>query len=522
MSGPDPVIIVGAGPAGTSAALALVERGIPVRVLEAGTAAVKLPPAGNYLDLRFRDPEQWLWQIGASGEALQAQATASPKLRVPGLRPIFQGYAESNRLKPEPGFHLVGALAPGGLSNAWGCGVASFDNDELGPLASERAAMQASYSRVATRMGISGANDDCLRDVVGLDAYAGPALPLDSLHQRLWDRRGRVERMDGFALGRSRVAVLGEPRSDRAACDLSGSCLWGCANKATWSAALDVATLRRHPLARVESGMHVQALNPDGDGGWWVDADSAAGPQRFHGRNVLLAAGTIASTRLALVALPDPPRRIRLQSNPMAAFLLWLPGALGTARTPSFGLAQLSFTASTPDDGPAFGNTFSTCGLPVGEFLAHLPTSRRAGLPLLRGLLPSTVVGNVFLPGELSEHSVGLNADGSLGIEGGASSRLPEAVASVRRTLAVGFRRLGAWMLPGSFVVGATGADLHYASTLPIRIRPARHECDLDGQIAGLPGVYAVDGASLPLLPAKAHTLTLMANADRIARKLQA
>jgi hypothetical protein len=42
----------------------------------------------------------------------------------------------------------------------------------------------------------------------------------------------------------------------------------------------------------------------------------------------------------------------------------------------------------------------------------------------------------------------------------------------------------------------------------------------MDGQIAGLPGIYAVDGASLPLLPAKAHTLTVMANADRIARGL--
>ena len=33
-------------------------------------------------------------------------------------------------------------------------------------------------------------------------------------------------------------------------------------------------------------------------------------------------------------------------------------------------------------------------------------------------------------------------------------------------------------------------------------------------------GLYVVDGAALTRLPAKAHTLTIMANADRIARKL--
>lgn len=75
-------------------------------------------------------------------------------------------------------------------------------------------------------------------------------------------------------------------------------------------------------------------------------------------------------------------------------------------------------------------------------------------------------------------------------------------------------------MLPGSFVAGAPGADLHYAGTLPMRTHPMAHECHSTGEIAGLPGVYAIDGASLTLLPAKPHTLTIMANADRIASGL--
>ena len=43
---------------------------------------------------------------------------------------------------------------------------------------------------------------------------------------------------------------------------------------------------------------------------------------------------------------------------------------------------------------------------------------------------------------------------------------------------------------------------------------------DLCGGLNTLPGVHAVDGAVLSDLPAKHCTLTIMANADRIARRL--
>lgn len=519
---PSPVVIVGSGPAGTSVALALVERGIPVLILEAGTRGIDLPPDGSYLDLRFNDSAQWQWMFGRAGEAMRASANASPKLRIPGLQPIFADYSVANHMRPSADFGLVGALAPGGLSNAWGCGVAAFERDELGVLVSEHAAMKTSYARVATRMGISGASDDPLQAMLGIDAYSSPALPLDDLHAHLWARRNRLDspRHAHFILGRARVAALSTARENRDACDLSGMCLWGCSRRSTWSAAHDLAALRAHPLAKLELGVRVQSLGRDRDGHWLVEADTAEGHRSFHARKVLLAAGTLASTRLVLATLPAAPSVLKLQSNPMAAFLVWIPTALGQPRSRSFGLAQLSFNVAASDAGSAFGNLFSTAGLPVSEFAAHLPMSRRAAIPLLRGLLSSTVVGNVFLPGSLSAHEVSLQGDHSLQIKGGRHGGLDEALRVAKQRISLGLRALGGWMIPGSFVAGASGADLHYACTLPMRERPAPHECTIDGEVAGLSGVYVVDGASLPLLPAKAHTLTIMANADRIGRRL--
>lgn len=522
MTAPDDILIIGAGPAGTSAALALAGSGLRVRVLDAGPAGgapVTLPPDRDYLEMRRDDAAQWRWQLGEDFAALRAVAGSSPKLRVPGLMRLFEGYARVNRIEGMDGFQVVGALAAGGLSSAWGCGVAAFDADELAPLTGSRlAAMQASYARVALRMGLSGASADELAPLLGVDAWAAPALPADALHARLAaaHRQGQAD----FRLGRARMAVLATASDDpvRQPCDLRGLCLWGCPRHSTWSAALDLPAIRRAGIA-IEQGVQVQALVSDGEG-WRAEGDAAGAPVQFRASRILLAAGTLASTRLVLTALPSPPAEVALQSNPTAAFLALCPSRLGAGPEQAFGLAQLSFAALAAEVAPAWGNLFSTAGLPVSEFLGYLPMSRRAGLPLLRALLPACTVGNLFLPGSLSAHRVNLGPGGELRIRGGFADGMAARMASARHSVSRGLRRAGAWMLPGSFVPALPGADLHYASTLPMRSVPRAHETGCNGEVAGLPGVFVVDGASLPGLPAKAHTLTIMANADRIAGAL--
>ena len=82
-------------------------------------------------------------------------------------------------------------------------------------------------------------------------------------------------------------------------------------------------------------------------------------------------------------------------------------------------------------------------------------------------------------------------------------------------------RRYGTFVIRSSSLA-LPGADVHYAGTVPMRCAPAAHECDGQGAVAGLPGVYVADGTALPHVSAKAHTLTIMANADRVARHIAA
>ncbi|MBC7601457.1 MAG: GMC family oxidoreductase [Ramlibacter sp.] len=514
------VIIVGSGPAGVSAAFPLVEAGLQVLMVDGGLMPEVPPPPGQYLDLRRTDEHQVSWMVGDDFHALRNSAAISPKLRAPGHSHVFEGFASANRIDAHD-FIGVGSLARGGLSNAWGCGVARLSAQEMADFPFDASLMDASYEAVSRRIGLSGAAHDDLTDYFGVDAWCDEPITIDDLQSRLLDRYVRRRESiapTGVRLGRSRIAVLSRDRGTRRACDLSGTCLWGCHRGALYSSLHELDALQRHDNFHLRSGFVVEHVIRDGDC-VTIQGGDASGPAQYRARRVLLGAGILASTRLALEAI-DHHEPVAMQSSPTAAFLLWLPAALGRAHVPAFGLGQLSFTLALERDVTGFGSLFSTTGIPLAEFSRHMPLARRFGIDVLSNLLSSCVIGNVFLPGYLTNAQVTLDASGALKIEGRHADEVKALMRDAHGRAGRAFRKLGAHILPGSFTVGAPGSDIHYAATLPMRADPRAGETDAFGEVAGAPGLHAIDSASLPSVTEKSHTLTLMANADRIARRV--
>ena len=515
------VIIVGSGPAGVSAAFPLVESGLTVLMVDGGHHATLVPPEQAFLEAREQDVNQWKWMIGKDFHALKNRDAVSPKLRVPVHGYVFEDFGTVNRIEPE-GFVTVGSLAPGGLSSAWGCGVARLSEAELSEFPIHGSDIGQSYESVAKRIGISGRQDDDLSEYFGLDACSQPPIKMDALHTYLYSRYQKNQAslgQLGFRLGRSRVAVLSEGHAGRMACDLLENCLWGCHRRAMYSAADELPSLKQYENFHYESGFVVAEIVRN-ENGWSIEGQRGSqGGASLSARKVMLAAGTLASTRFALQAL-KLTRPVPLLSCPTAAFLLWLPRLTGCQRTRAFGLGQLSYAMGIQEGVSAFGSTFGTTGILVSEFVRHLPMSRRYGIDLLANLLSSCLVGNVYLPGHLSTAKATLKNDGSLLVVGGYSDQVPDLMDAARKKLRKVYWRLGAFLLPMSFTVGSPGGDIHYAGTLPMRETPALGETSALGELCGAKGVHVVDGACLPTLAEKSHTLTIMANADRIARSL--
>lgn len=61
------------------------------------------------------------------------------------------------------------------------------------------------------------------------------------------------------------------------------------------------------------------------------------------------------------------------------------------------------------------------------------------------------------------------------------------------------------------------GNGLHYAGNIPMQKQPVGYQCDPQGRLVGTHNVYLIDGCCFSALPAKNLTLTIMANAMRIA-----
>lgn len=514
------VIVVGSGPAGVSAALPLAEAGLQVLLVDGGREATQSPQPRPFLTSRAEDDEQWKWMIGQDFHALRNDNAISPKLRVPIHAPVFEGFSAANKIDSD-GFVALGSLARGGLSNAWGCGVARLSRNELSDYPFPATDIESSYESVTRRIGVSGAGLDDMTDYFGLDEWADPPIQMDALHSRLLrhyeSKRSAVTAL-GLRLGAARVAVLANDRAERKGCNLSGNCLWGCHRRSIYCATQDLERLTRFANVTYRSGFIVQQLSRTPKLRL-VEGVDASGRASLSAKKVILAAGTLASTRLALRAI-NLTRPVTMQSSPTAAFLLWLPAMLGSGHTHTFGLGQLAFSLSISPQIRGFGSLFNTTGIPIAEFSKHLPLRKRPGIDFLRNLLCSSVVGNLFLPGQLTTSRLSLRPDDTLRVEGGYADEVPLLMGRAEKQLRKIFWKLGALLLPGSFSVGAPGSDIHYAGSIPMRETPTMGETSRDGELFGFDGVHIADGASLCTLTEKSHTLTIMANADRIGRQL--
>jgi hypothetical protein len=512
------VIIVGSGPSGVSAAFPLVSAGLSVLMVDGGQVKRMEPPIGHYLDLRKTDLNQNEWMVGRNFHSLQQVNAVTPKLRVPTHSGVFDGFADANKIVAND-FVAVGSLAQGGLSNAWGCGVACLTANEIAKFPVSPSEMQSSYKDIAKRIGISGGKDDDLSEFFGLDEWSDTEIPIDELQGNLFAKYSKNKKQlhtNGFRMGRSRLAVLTKPKLDRLACDRSGTCLWGCERGSLYSATHDIKQLLKLPGFNYKPGFLVEQVISNGDT-VFVEGRGNQGKQLINAKKVLLAAGTLATTRLALKAI-NYKKLVKMQSCPTAAFMLWSPRYLGRQPDEAFGLGQLAFSLDLSSDIQGFGSLFNTLGIPVTEFGRYMPLGKRYSIDLLAQLLSSCVVGNLFLPGSLSDVSLQLNEKDQLVIQGGYNNEVEKLMRKAQHELRKNFWKLGALLLPTSFKIGSPGSDIHYAASLPMKANPSLGQTNEYGELVGGRGIHAIDGASLSFLPAKSHTLTIMANADRISK----
>jgi hypothetical protein len=203
-----------------------------------------------------------------------------------------------------------------------------------------------------------------------------------------------------------------------------------------------------------------------------------------------------------------------------------LPHLLGTsAPVIGYALAQLGYAMRlSPAPGDyVTGGVYEVAALPSSSFVARLPLGRRAGTVLFDALAPALAVTTSYFPGRFSANTASwtvIDGAAQITIHGGFADEFAPLAAATQKRLRTIWRRLGAWALPGGSIA-LPGTDVHFGGLFPMG-RDSANGSSRHGELNAAPGLFVVDGSSLPTVSSKFITLTIMANADRIGRYMSA
>jgi choline dehydrogenase-like flavoprotein len=445
----------------------------------------------------------------------------SLKLKAPGLRYITRGQDEFCPVAPSD-FEATMSFAQGGLANAWGAGVFRFNADDLAAFPFSTAELSPWYDELEDIMGVAGANDD-LAPWFGRNERLLPPVRLSAYFQELmaaYERKRTAMNAKGIYFGRSRVAVATTAYRGRPAYGYENLDFFRPWNRSVYNPAYTLNELIESKAIRYERGLLATS---------WKECENcvevtarridSGTTEIFRARHLLVAAGTLNSARLALASAGDTAARLPIMDNAMSCIPLVRLQRIGAARdpydTPAGQLNMIYIGPATSE--PVQAGVFGTAGPLRSDVLLNFPLSLTANLDCARYLTPAIGFLMLFYPDAPKPGNyLRLTDSGQLEIVHDIPPRGP-----VEREVIGGLRKLGYLSSFKLCVFPRIGAGLHYAGCLPMKADPGPYQTGADGRLYGSRRVYIVDGAVFPKLPSKNLTMTIMANAMRVAAALR-
>jgi hypothetical protein len=244
----------------------------------------------------------------------------------------------------------------------------------------------------------------------------------------------------------------------------------------------------------------------------------------FSAPRIILAAGVLGTAALLADLLPLGEQGLRLLNSPTLAVPLLCPTRLSRSPTLTHSLAQLGLSLRYGSGASDYvtGAIYEVGSLPAQSFINRMPLGRKAGRAAFETIASSLLVATIYYPGDQSRSYI--HRDAAMGkrltVSGGFAEGFGLRAEALKNALRREWKRLGLIQLPGASLA-EPGIDAHFAGTLPMGATGA-FGTSSDGELNHHPGLYIVDGSIIPDLSSKYITMTIMANADRVAHRLAA
>lgn len=517
------IIIVGSGPSGIFAAYQLRGRG--VLLLDVGHRAQESALDGNFYEVRKArsagGPDLFAELIGEGFESLHNvfHSPLSPRLKGPRMRFITRGATELSPLVAQ-NFEAVMSFAAGGVANAWGAGLSRFTADDLAGYPISVLDLEPYYDTITAKVGISGADDD-LAPFFGASRGLLPPVALGgrghAVLQRYARRRKSLNRR-GLYIGRPRLAVLTRDHDGRRAYRYEVLECFRPNDPAVFTPTYTLDELVRRGEIHYEPSVLVERYAESSTGISVVARTVATGERRtFRCRRLILAAGALNTAKIVLRSNDDHVTTLPLLDSNRSSIPLLDPWGIGNALDQSVYSAAMLRAVYAGEHSPGkmhMAVYAGGVGTLSSDYLFDFPLSARGNIAAAKYLMPALLLVQLSYPdAPAPTNHLRLLPDDRLELRYASkpASPLESHVLGLFRELGY----LGAVRLCRRLTPGESG---RYAGALPMTATPVgRYQTDRHGLLCATHGVYVADAATFPMLPSNSHSLTMMANAMRIA-----
>jgi ferredoxin len=521
-------LIVGSGPSAVGAALALL--GDPQQ-------EVTVIDIGHQLDAERRNvvarmstntPDSWHETDLA---AIKAQPAGGRQKGLPQKLSYGSNYpfADVGQLHDVQGVgnanSSVVSGAYGGLSNVWGAQVMPFTRSTFADWPFDYSTMEAHYRTILKEIPYA-AEEDSLAEDFPLIAEAHLLPPLSPRTTEVIANFGRNKaalKALGVTIGRARLAF------DASRCVRCGLCMTGCPYSLIYSAAQTLDRLQKEGKVRYYDRLLAIQLGQTDSVPYVITKDLLSGAlRRFESDRIYVGCGAVGTTRLVLSSLNIFNEDINMAESAQFVVPMMSRSPIPDPRsTNEFTLNQFNMVVSL--DQRALDVSQIHFYPHSDALIDALPSALKSrwGDPLVSALLRRLTIGLGYLPSwESPSMRMRITPPQSQNDLAGIIISGDEQFAianpmfrEVARRMLRAAPKLDLWpMLPLAFL-SAPGKSYHFGGSFPHRLSEVDGPLttDVQGRLRFWSRVHLIDASVFPTVPATTFTLTIMANAHRIA-----
>lgn len=518
-------IVVGSGPAGVAAARALLDRGESVTLLDVGQ---RLPAANAEALKNLRSKPRDLWN---PIDLDKIRGSARSSHRGVELKTAYGSdfaYRSLDEVQEISKSVLIRAsYALGGLSNVWGGAVLPYHARDTAAWPIPLHALQPHYQKILSRLDFSAVDDELAKL---LPLHAQPSAPLKPSRQAEQFLAKASPHRDallsaGLHLGRSRLAVRAAPDSLAPGCVYCGNCLTGCPYELIFDSTQWIEEWKNQIRFSYRPNILVEKLR-EINRGVEVQAVDQSTQQRvnFAGDRVYLAGGILSTAKIVLSSLEQYDREYSVKASQYFLFpFLTKTGVAGVRSEDLHTLAQFFLEVNNKE---VTSHLINLQGYTYNPFLGNYLTSRLGPLakilrPMVDGFLGRLLIFQGYLHSDDSPHItmklVKTVKGDRLQISRADNSQTKPTIRRLLTLLRRHKKILGGVPLSWMTAIGKIGDGSHLGGIFPMQKNPGPAASDILGRPTGFRHVHLVDSSVFPSIPATTITLSVMANAHRIA-----